>query len=49
MKPTRADILNMAVLVGMSITEALGSSPGLIFDMLELKARQNGWKKNEVD
>jgi hypothetical protein len=39
----------MAVLVGFSITEALESPPGLIFDMLEIKARQNGWKKNEVD
>jgi hypothetical protein len=38
----------MAVLVGMSISEALESSPGLIFDMVELKARQNGWKNNEV-
>jgi hypothetical protein len=39
----------MAVLVGMSITEALASSPGLIFDMVELKARQNGWEKEDVD
>jgi hypothetical protein len=37
----------MAVLVGFSITEALRSSPGLIFDMCELKAKQNGWKKEE--
>jgi hypothetical protein len=39
----------MAVLVGMSISEALESSPGLIFDMMELKAQQNGWKKKEMD
>lgn len=49
MKPTRAAILNMAVLVGFSVSEALKCAPGLLFDMLELKAQQNGWKMEEVN
>lgn len=39
----------MAVLAGFSVSEALKCSPGLIFDMCELKAQQNGWKKREED
>ena len=47
-KPTRAAILSMAVLVGFSVSETLMCAPRFIFDMMELKAQQNGWKKDEV-
>ena len=47
-KPTRAAILSMAVPVGFSIWETLMCAPRFIFDMMELKAQQNGWKKDEV-
>ncbi len=35
----------MAVLVGFSISEALMCPPGLLFDMVELKAMQSGQKR----
>ena len=41
--------MNMAVLVGFSVSEALKCAPGILFDMLELKAQQNGWKMEEVN
>ena len=47
-KPTRDAILSMAVPVGFSIWETLMCAPRFIFDMMELKAQQNGWKKDEV-
>ena len=47
MKPTRAAILSLAVLVGFSVSEAMRSAPGLIFDMAELKARAQGVKKQD--
>ncbi len=42
-------MLNMAVLVGLSVSEALICAPGLIYDMLELKARQNGREKENEE
>lgn len=41
--------MNMAVLVGLSVSEALLCAPGLVFDMVELKAQQNGWKRKQED
>ncbi len=38
-------MLSMAVLAGVSVSEAMMCAPGLLFDMVKLKARQNGWKK----
>ncbi len=35
----------MAVLAGLSVTEAMMCAPGLLFDMVKLKARQGGWRK----
>ncbi len=34
-EPTRTSIISMAVLVGFSVSEAMRSAPGLIFDMVE--------------
>ena len=45
MNPTRVAMLNMTILVGFYVSEAFKCAPGLLFDMLELKAQQNRYKR----